>query len=99
MNHRDETTLYCNVCCCLVELLKNLLSGFNSLNEKLYHKLAKQNSENFKIELIVFTNFDQAKIRNKHRKRVVPDEVLDKMISSFEMPTDFEKANFVVNFK
>jgi predicted kinase len=48
---------------------------------------------------IVFINFDRAKEQNKNRSlRVVPDDVMEKMISQFEMPddTEFDKIIYII---
>jgi len=62
---------------------------------KNYYQLIKENysSDDYTIELIFFTNFEQAKERNKNRDRVVPDEVMDRMVSQFELANEWEKYN------
>jgi predicted kinase len=53
---------------------------------KDYYKLIDDLNIDCKIKLIVFTNFELAKQRNKQRTRVVPDFVMDRMISNFQLP-------------
>jgi len=62
---------------------------------KNYYQLIKEHYpyEDYKIDLIFFTNFEKAIERNKSRKRVVPDEVMERMISNFEGPNEWEKYN------
>ena len=53
---------------------------------KDYYKIIKDSGVECKIKLVVFNNFEQAKKWNKERSRVVPDDVMDRMISRFQMP-------------
>ena len=40
------------------------------------------------INIKVFYNFEEARKRNKERDRVVPDDVMDRMVKQFEYPDE-----------
>jgi len=58
--------------------------------QKFYELIENNCTMNTAIELIFFENFELAKERNTNRDRVVPDEVMDRMISNFQGPTVWE---------
>jgi len=61
---------------------------------KNYYKLIKEYcQDDYKIELVFFTNFNQACERNKNRERIVPDNVMNRMIAQFELANEWERYN------
>lgn len=59
-------------------------------------RLIENNCPECNINIKVFDDFEKAKEWNKGRDRIVPDEVMDRMIDKFEYPNQNET---ILNFK
>jgi len=68
---------------------------------KSFYQLIKENykDDDYKIELVIFDNFQLAVQRNLHRKRVVPYDVMKRMIDNFELPNEWERYNCFIKYE
>jgi predicted kinase len=74
-------------------IVDNTSPDFKQRNK--YYQIIEEEElrESVTIELIIFNNHAQAYERNRNRDRVVPEEVLDRMVAKFDAPLTFEIAD------
>ncbi len=66
--------------------------------KQFYEMIEDYSDGDYRIDLIFFDNFELAKKRNLSRDRVVPEEVMDRMISNFQGPNSWEEQNAHITF-
>ncbi len=71
-------------------------TSVDAKSRKQIFEILEKNCPECKIKIKVFDDFEKAKKQNKERSRVVPDDVMNKMINKFKYP---EKTETSLNFE